>query len=321
MNFNDKIIELRNIADKALKPLIDSDYVLLDLPYYDNIGDSLIWEGTREFLREIPYKCLYYASKETFRYRKLSKNVIILLQGGGNFGDLYRRHSDFRMKILSLYPNNKIIILPQSVYYEKECFVESDAKAYSLHKNLIICAREHYSFDYIKRHFQNKCLLVPDMAFFIDIHKCKVASSMNRVLYLKRIDKELVSDNLLNCVPSNAEVHDWPTYEKSFKEVFRIEKLSYKVYKLLTLIGVKDKYRVRVDDWKRNYFYRKFYLRVGIDFLSPYSIIYTTRLHVMILGILLGKNLYLINNSSGKVVNYYETWLKDLDKVNVITNG
>ena len=84
--YNISLIEsLRKKISDALTPLITHDYVLLDLPYYDNIGDTLIWEGTREFLKTLPYKCLYYASKDSFRYRDLSPDTVILLSGGGQF--------------------------------------------------------------------------------------------------------------------------------------------------------------------------------------------------------------------------------------------
>lgn len=321
MEIKDKVVELRKAIEEKLTPLIDNDYVLLDLPYYDNIGDTLIWEGTREFLGKLPHKCLYYASKDSFRYKKMPLDVVILLQGGGNFGDLYRQHSEFRKKIIFLYPDNKIIILPQSVFYQTNQYVADDARVYSSHKNLYICARELYSFDYLERHFQNKCLLVPDMAFYLDVAKYRALDNENRILYLRRKDKELASDTTYLQVPQNAEVHDWPTYEQSFRKAELVEKTCYKIARLMNLLGVRDSYKVKVDDWKRNYFYRKFYVQVGIDFLSPYSIIYTTRLHVMILGLLLGKKLFLINNSSGKVINYYATWLKGLDNVNVISNG
>jgi len=84
MNLDNKIIisSLREKIRDTLTPLITHDYVLLDLPYYDNIGDTLIWEGTREFLKTLPYKCLYYASKDSFRYRELPSEAIILLSGG-----------------------------------------------------------------------------------------------------------------------------------------------------------------------------------------------------------------------------------------------
>lgn len=83
MQTNTLIQSMREKIKNVLTPLITHDYVLLDLPYYDNIGDTLIWEGTKEFLKTLPYRCLYYASKDSFRYRKLSVDTIILLSGGG----------------------------------------------------------------------------------------------------------------------------------------------------------------------------------------------------------------------------------------------
>ena len=70
-----------------------------------------------------------------------------------------------------------------------------------------------------------------------------------------------------------------------------------------------------MDDYKRNWYYRRKYTQIGISFLSPYHMIYTTRLHILILGVLLGKELYLINNTSGKVINFYNTWLKELNTI------
>ena len=49
------IIHLREKIQKELAPMVNNDYVYLDLPYHPNIGDTLIWEGTREFLNTLPY--------------------------------------------------------------------------------------------------------------------------------------------------------------------------------------------------------------------------------------------------------------------------
>ena len=182
---------------------------------------------------------------------------------------------------------------------------------------MTICAREKYSYDLLKVHFSNPCLLVPDMAFFINLERYKLGKETDKVLYLKRIDKELSKDDGKTEIPNNAEVHDWPTYEYSFLKVKMIEKLFYKFCRLLTILKFSDKSIARLNDWKRNYFYRRFYVQLGIDFLSPYSLIYTTRLHVMILGVLLNKKMHLINNSSGKVVNFYKTWLKENKNIEV----
>ena len=175
-----KINNLKLIIDEVLAPEITNDYIYLDLPYYTNIGDTLIWEGTKEFLRSLPYKCLYASDMNYFVEQSISSNTIILLQGGGNFGDLYREHTNFRKKIIQLYPQNKVIILPQSVYYENEQNLLNDIIFYSKYKNVLICTREQFSYQFIKSKFlHNRVLLMPDLAFYINITKFQISSSLS----------------------------------------------------------------------------------------------------------------------------------------------
>lgn len=308
------IKQLREKIQKELTPIVDNDYVYLDLPYHPNIGDTLIWEGTKKFLKTLPYKCLYYASKDSFRYRKLPKNVIILLHGGGNFGDLYRLHSEFRKKIIKLYPDNKVVILPQTVFYEDMSLLQSDVDFYAAHPNVTICAREQVSFNFLTENFKNQVLLLPDMAFYLDLKKYKVFEDENRVLYLKRTDKELVNANMEK-IPANSEQHDWPTYENHYGEFDMVERFTHLLRIIFKICGLRDRILARLEDWKRNWYYRRKYVQMGVSFLSPYHTIYTTRLHVLILGVLLAKEIYLINNTSGKVVNFYNTWLNELDSI------
>lgn len=314
MTSEEKVIELRQIIDRQLRSLIDNDYVYLDLPYHPNIGDTLIWEGTRSFLKTIPYKCLYSTSCNEFHYKVLSSNIIILLHGGGNFGDLYRKHSNFRKKIIELYPENRIIILPQTAYYENKSLLRDDITFYSKHSNVIICARERYSYNLLKENFKNKVLLLPDMAFFIDLHfsdnkKC------NKALYLRRMDKEYVENNI-SLIPKDVDTHDWPTYERFIFSLFTLDKLlallrhTIKIFSPRIFSTISDNFRL--------YFYRPIYIHIGISFLQKYSTIYTTRLHVLILGFLLKKNIYIMNNSSGKVLNFYNTWLSDINNIHLL---
>ena len=40
---------LRQKIESSLLALIDSDYHLLEVPYYANVGDMLIWQGELDF--------------------------------------------------------------------------------------------------------------------------------------------------------------------------------------------------------------------------------------------------------------------------------
>lgn len=193
--------------------------------------------------------------------------------------------------------------------------LQSDVDFYAAHPNVTICAREQFSFNFLSANFKNQIFLLPDMAFYLDLKKYKVSEDENRVLYLKRTDKELVNTNMIK-VPSNVEQHDWPTYENRYFEFGIVERFASLLRKLFGICVLGDNKKAHIEDWKRNWYYRRKYVQMGISFLSPYHSIYTTRLHVLILGVLLGKEIYLINNTSGKVVNFYNTWLKELDTIN-----
>ncbi len=315
MTFQEKIEELKKDIFNELSSLVKSDYLYLELPYYSNIGDILIWEGTEAFLEKLPYKCLYKTSMYTFKYKAIPEDSIILLQGGGTFGDIWRKNQDFRLSIIEQYPNNKIIILPQTVYYENEEKLKEDAYLMSLHKNLIICARDTKSREILTTHFLNRVLLLPDMAFCIDMPKWKKYKKqpINKILFLNRKDKEKNDQQSYMNVPTNAEDRDWPTIERrsfAFKLLDKILNISKDFDKLFS----SNLYNA-IFDFSYKHIIRESYIKKGIKFLSPYSFVYTTRLHVAILSILLEKDFVFFDNSYGKNKYFYETWLKDLDGV------
>ena len=153
---------------------MDNDYLLLDLPYHCNLGDTLIWQGEKDYLSTLPYRCLYRTScggNVAKAFKKISKETIILLHGRGNFGDLWPLHNAFRKKAHEMFPHQKTIILPQSVYYKSQGKLEEDADFYMRYPNVTICARDRVSFEILTQYFPNNPkLLVPDMAFCMEMN-------------------------------------------------------------------------------------------------------------------------------------------------------
>lgn len=317
MKVEEKIAELRVKIEKQLIPLINNDYVLWDLPYHTNIGDTLIWQGECDFLKRLPYKCLGYASCNTCTFPKVSIGTIILLHGGGNFGDLWRGMQEFRLKIIESYPDNPIIIFPQSVNYENLNLIKFDARKMALHKKLIICARDIVSYNLLRKNFVNDILLVPDMAFCIDLtYLQKWQKCVDRgLLYVRRLDKELGSElNKDIIIAKDIDVRDWPSLENP----------SLPVRVCTKIISLQQKMKnCKATNWLMTFLsdavaskkFRPLMIRLGVKFISRYRLVYTTRLHVMILSVLLHKKVYFLDNSYGKNSSFYHTWLKDLDSV------
>lgn len=303
--------------------IIDNDYYLLDLPYHVNIGDLLIWQGEMEFLKlEVKHRMLGYSNQSTFGFPELKKDAVILLHGGGNFGDVWRSSQEFRLKVIQHYPDHKIIIFPQSVYYSNAALAIQDAEIFAHHKNLTICGRDDVSYNYLKRFFKNNILRVPDMAFWCDkslfIFNGQKAKHPN--LFLKRTDHEYRQVNV-DFIDGEYDVKDWPGTEN----LSRFVKYLFLTMLILRRFWTKNslcRVLARPLAWFINqifmHYIRPSYISRGRDFIGSYDNIYTTRLHGLILAHLMNKNIYIVANNNGKLENYYTSWLKADSNISII---
>lgn len=302
---------MQNLFHNILLPEINADYVFLDLPYHSNIGDSLIWKGAEDFLKSLPYKCLLRTSFQTFTFPELKKETIVLLHGGGNWGDLYAPHNELRRNVVKRYPDNKIIILPQTVYYDGIRNARNDAKIFRQHKHLTICARDKYSYRFLKAFgFCENIFLMPDMAFHINVEELKqyYKLPLHKDLIFQRVDKEKTNMNVVNALTDSYDVSDWPDYEKTEPQV------EY-LYELIKEGNYKD-----ADEYAVNT-YLPARVGTGVEMISQYDKVFSNRLHGAILSILLGKEVYIFDNSYGKNSQYYDTWLRGFNNVHLLSRS
>lgn len=307
-----------NILLSALNKLVNNDYVFLDLPYYANVGDVLIWEATLQLLKEIKHRCLYSCSIDTYRKPRIDKNTILLFSGGGNFGDLWEKHQPFRHRVMEDFPDNPIVQLPQSVWFEDEYNLEKDIQCYKSHRgDVTICVRDGQSFDIIQNNYKNvKSLLLPDMALALNIDKVLRRNRLKNefgegTLYFKRDDKEYVVNNLN--IPFRTE-GDWPCRSYEIKWVRKHDNLINWLERIKTPKSI----RLKMTDLYYRYIIKDAYLRNGIRFLMPYKEIYATRLHAAILAWLLGKKVYILDNTYRKCSGVYDMWMKDFQNISLI---
>lgn len=309
MTSKSKIKQLQKIITDNLYPLIDHDYWLLDVPYYFNVGDTLIWQGALDFLSSLPYKCKGFRPFNHFDIPKdIKDDDIIIFNGGGNFGDLWSEPHDYKMQVVKRYPNSKIIFLPQTVFWNKKENMLKCANSLKKSPNITICARDKHSYDILSANFSNKILLIPDMAFCIDMNKWHIPEAKYEDLLLMRNDRELKESESLEIIKTQTGINitDWkPFTEESWQKKW---------------LRRTRKYMPLIYHWYAKNIFRPYMIKSGIKLIGQYKRIYSTRLHAIILSILLGResDMYWFDNSYGKNKNFYDTWLNDVDGLTFI---
>lgn len=282
--------------------------IVMGIPHHGNIGDNAIAVAEEELLAKYfsDYKIYYMQEKYLDICAKKAKKYIndedvILLHGGGNIGDTYERPEKGRREVIKLYPNNKIIIFPQTAYFsdtekgKKE--LEISKQIYNNHKNLVILAREEKSYNFMKEHFYNtKVYLTPDIV--MTLYKAnKLCEKRNGVLFLFRTDEEKT-------------LNDKQVKELVNTKYGRVTTSDMNLGKGIVKIGGKLR-----DELLENKFNQ----------LKEHKLVITDRLHGMIFAAITETPCITFGNFNHKISESYK-WLKNLkyiqysDDINNLAN-
>ena len=145
---------LRQQTLEVLRDVLGSaprDVVYLDAPTYRNFGDSMIWEGAHRSLRTLGHRIRYVSDARRFRdvdLRRAPSNATIILQGGGNLGDLWPAHEEFRRHIARTYPSRRMILMPQTVHFGDRTGLAESLEAYRPATRLTILLRDSRSMEF-----------------------------------------------------------------------------------------------------------------------------------------------------------------------------
>ncbi|AME07350.1 polysaccharide pyruvyl transferase family protein [Bacillus siamensis] len=285
-----------------------SDIMYADYPLYGNVGDLLIMKGTEAFFKAHGIRVKQRWNPDNFPFgRRAGKETIIVCQGGGNFGDLYPYYQTFRERIVKAFPENRIVILPQTIYYQDKTRLRKTAALFAEHKDLHLFTRDHVSYETAKRFFSaNHIGLMPDMAH--QLYPIRTAAAPSRgKLHFIRTDGE-INPNLQT--DSSVESCDWQHVLSAS------DRHGIAFFQTLNVLNKKAGNPLPIARfWK---LYSDFLTKKAVLFFSRYESVETSRLHGHILSSLLGKPNTVIDNSYGKNANYYHTWMHEAPDVRLI---
>lgn len=269
--------------------------LLLGTAEHQNIGDAAIDLAEQELLLEqfpeyyqVEFSTYEMSRKYSFLQAITNQQDIIFINGGGNVGSLYREEEELHRQIIQGFPNNKIVILPQTIYFEDteegRKQLELSQKVYNHHKDLTIFVRGKISHDFAKEHFSSaKIVLMPDVVFQL---RCDYGFERMGVLACLRTDGEgwlgSRTDEVLEAIRS---VSDLVTCRTNIAE---------------NDISRVDRAQMVTDELK---------------LYAHHQAVVTDRLHGMLFAVITGTPCVVMDNANYKIKEFYETFLQDSNTV------
>ena len=289
------IAHLNDRIHDCLEDLVSPEepVAFLDFPDYTNCGDSAIWLGQMRWLQDrYGKRPAYVARLHEFSREELDRVMPegpVFLTGGGNFGDLWVAHQDFREQVMERLPGRRIIQFPQSIHYRSPERAARTAKVIAAHGNFVLLVRDEASREYSEKHFGCEVRLCPDMAF--GMGPLEAPAAQFPVLAMLRNDKESVFSGEGRKVPPDIPAEDW------IGEPKLPVRLSKALGAASALIGGRRS-ELRLASLDAAAHTR---VRRGTRQLSRGRAIVTDRLHVHIVSLLMGRPHAVLDNSYGKV--------------------
>jgi pyruvyl transferase EpsO len=274
----------------------------VDLPVHGNIGDLLIMHGTLAFFHH--NHIVPKISAPAFAYEPdwIRPEDTIVFHGGGNFGDLYAEYGmqGLREHIANRYRDNRVIVLPQTLYFSSDEAMRRSAAIFRMHPDLHLCVRDQVSYD-IALNFTDNVYLLPDMAH--QLYRIQAAQTAQKgALRISRTDDEKAEAGAIPGLEIVATT-DWPMVvgdgEQRIDHFRRGMRAMHKYG--LGWYGNKLLMRLWAD-------YSRRLVNQAADLFAAHEHVVTDRLHGHILACLMDKPNTVLDNSYGKNSTYVNAW-------------
>jgi pyruvyl transferase EpsO len=256
-----------------------------------------------EWLGRNGVEVVFTCDQETYSRERMAARLgggVILLHGGGNLGDFWVAHQQFRELVIQDFPGNAIIQLPQTIFFMDAWGLGEARRIFDAHHHLTLLCRDRQSLDFARTHFAAPSLLCPDMAFALG-PLSRPCPPEQDVVWLARTDAESTGA-ARGMEGVRAEPIDW-LEEPPSPARDRCAQLTG------ALAGHPADWEALLATLAETYdALARERLARGCRILSRGKVVITDRLHAHILCLLMGIPHAVLDNNYGKVKNFYHTW-------------
>lgn len=258
---------------------------------HSNIGDAAITLAEQYILGEqypeyyqVEISTYEYARREKFLHAIINPQDIIFLNGGGNIGDMYPAEEELHRRIISEFPGNKIVILPQTISFSATDAgrreLDISAEIYNSHPDLTLFVRGQKNYELAREYFpQVRKYIMPDT-----VHVLSTRYAFPR-------------QGALLCLRTDGEA--WLTAEKKAAIPDTAAKLCGSV-----------EYRTNMYEEDITREIRGYVVRNELMRYAKSRVVITDRLHGMIFSAITGTPCVVLSTFNHKLSDYYDTFFK-----------
>lgn len=264
-----------------------------DFPDYSNVGDSAIALGQLRFWADRRISVLDTYSCPILPATVFDSESPVFINGGGNFGGLYRPLSEHRYRLAErMRPDALLIQGPQSVHFVNDAAHEEFVRRMAPRARMRIAVRDHHSLDALRPHVR-ELILSPDAVHLLG--EIPAPEPTQRELHLSRADIEGVARAAEGSVDWQADTLDLliPWW------------LSWRCQQLPMMKPLF----AHPNEWWNARAQKRF--SRGVALLARGETIVTDRLHAMLIGLQMGRKVVARDNNNGKLTKYARTWFAD----------
>ncbi|GEL94448.1 polysaccharide pyruvyl transferase family protein [Cellulomonas composti] len=277
---------------------------MLDVPNLRNVGDSMIWAGQRAYVRELGLDVVHTAGIASYDAaalrRKLPPDGVILLRGGGNFGDIWRGHQRHREQVSRDFRDRRIVQLSQSVWFGAPKAAANADRILGNHPDFTLLVRDLDSQQRAAEQVPSvRTVHCPDMALGWTPRVRRAGAGTAPVLVLARRDHEGVSGLADRAAGlGGAEVLDW-TSDRLDSPRRRLAATAPRVAARHPALGAGRIGRSLVARGLVGV--NEANLRSAERLFAGRRLVVVDRLHAHVLAALLGIDHVVLDNSYGKI--------------------
>lgn len=323
------IESLRATARDTLADVLDGarTVAMVNFPNHGNPGDPAIWLGSRALLRELGVRIGYSCASWDFDAASLRAAVgdaPVLVNGGGNFGDLYAGQQGTRREVLRTLRSNPVVQLPQSIHFTDPANEAAMVELVTAHPHVRLMVRERTSERIARERFGVEPVLSPDHALGLG-RRVRTREPEVPILWLSRFPGD--PEHVPYAEPTGPDVRRVEWLHGVAEDQADWDALGRLALRVNTAVRARWSPGTRGSGLQHAVVERTYeplawrWVRRGVDMLSAAQVVVTDKLHGHVLCALLGIPHVVLDNSYGKVSGTLEAWTADLPGVHRAADG